>query len=81
MHSCIAPPLLCRHFPSDVLTGLAIGFLTSFFVYRLLYPVLTHPACDVPTYLLPDRRAPQGSNQQQQQQQEHNVAANGSSFV
>lgn len=39
------------HFPSDVLTGLAIGFLTSFFVYRLMYPPLTHPLCCTPTYL------------------------------
>ncbi|PNW83303.1 hypothetical protein CHLRE_05g230900v5 [Chlamydomonas reinhardtii] len=36
------------HFPSDVLTGLAIGFLTAFFVYRLIYPPLTHPRCDLP---------------------------------
>ncbi|KAG2424749.1 hypothetical protein HYH02_015131 [Chlamydomonas schloesseri] len=36
------------HFPSDVLTGLGIGFLTAFFVYRLIYPPLTHPRCDLP---------------------------------
>ncbi|KXZ50715.1 hypothetical protein GPECTOR_15g399 [Gonium pectorale] len=35
------------HFPSDALTGLAIGFLTSFWVYRLLYPPLTHPRCEL----------------------------------
>ena len=38
------------HHPSDVLTGLALGFLTSFFVYRLFYPTLIHPYCHVPTY-------------------------------
>ncbi|PNH09835.1 Lipid phosphate phosphatase 1 [Tetrabaena socialis] len=36
------------HYPSDVLTGLAIGFLTSFFVYRLVYPPLTHRRSDMP---------------------------------
>lgn len=38
------------HHPSDVLTGLALGFLTSFFVYRMFYPTLIHQHCNVPTY-------------------------------
>ncbi|GFR53060.1 hypothetical protein Agub_g15735 [Astrephomene gubernaculifera] len=43
------------HFTSDVLTGLAIGFLTAFFVYRLLYPPLTHPLSQLPWELLQER--------------------------
>ncbi|KAG2488411.1 hypothetical protein HYH03_013095 [Edaphochlamys debaryana] len=36
------------HYPADVCTGLAIGFLTAFFVYRLQYPALTHALCYLP---------------------------------
>ncbi len=38
------------HHPSDVLTGLALGFLVSFFVYRMFYPTLIHQYCHVPMY-------------------------------
>lgn len=51
-----APPHLHSldywHYPSDILTGLALGFLTAFFVYRVTYPPLTHPRCDLPNVIL-----------------------------
>jgi hypothetical protein len=42
------------HHPTDVITGLLLGFVMSFGFYRLAYPALTSPACHVPIYeLLP----------------------------
>ncbi|EFJ45722.1 hypothetical protein VOLCADRAFT_82105 [Volvox carteri f. nagariensis] len=35
------------HFTSDVLTGLAIGFITAYAVYRSIYPGLTDSQCNL----------------------------------
>ena len=40
------PPPLARHHPSDVLTGLGLGFFISYAIYRQLYPSFTHAECD-----------------------------------
>lgn len=40
------------HHPTDVLTGLLIGFGTAYGVYRTYYPSLSHPRCDVPLHVL-----------------------------
>lgn len=42
----------CRHHPSDVITGLCLGFGIAFIIYRQMYPSLTHPNCDQPLYVL-----------------------------
>lgn len=42
----------CRHHPSDVITGLCLGWGIAFILYRQLYPCLTHPNCDQPLYVL-----------------------------
>ncbi len=40
------------HHPTDVLTGLLLGFSTAYGVYRTYYPSLSHPRCDVPLHVL-----------------------------
>lgn len=37
---------LARHHPSDVMTGLGLGFFISYAIYRHLFPCFTHTECD-----------------------------------